>query len=157
MVDITYVFWCMHQIALPASSQSENNKMVQDCVFAGRSEFQFGVRRKNRYNPGSAGSEFGERPVPFFELRTLAGSEFGVRTGPNHGSAGMEFGERPVPFPGPTLVWQVRSLEKGPGQKLVGQVRSSEKDRLQRKEKNIKKNKKIRKKIKKGEKKEEKK
>ena len=36
-------------------------KMVQDCVFARSSEFQFGVRRKNGYNPGSAGSEFGER------------------------------------------------------------------------------------------------
>ena len=36
-------------------------QMVQDCVFARSSEFQFGVRRKNGYNPGSAGLEFGER------------------------------------------------------------------------------------------------
>ena len=34
-------------------------------------------------NPGLAGSEFGERPVPFSELQTLSGSEFGERTGPN--------------------------------------------------------------------------
>ena len=31
------------------------DKMVQ--IFARSSEFQFGVRRKNGYNPGSAGSE----------------------------------------------------------------------------------------------------
>ena len=36
-------------------------KMVKDCVFTRSSEFQFGVRRKNGYNPSSAGSEFGER------------------------------------------------------------------------------------------------
>ena len=72
--------------------------MVQDCVFARSLEFQFGVRRKNWYNPDSAGLDFGERPVPFSELLTLAGSEFRVRTGPNPGSAGLEFGERPVPF-----------------------------------------------------------
>ena len=35
----------------------------------------FGVRRKNGYNPGLAGSEFGERPVPFSDIRTLAGWE----------------------------------------------------------------------------------
>ena len=35
--------------------------MVQDCVFVRSSEFQFGVRRKNAYNPGSTGSEFRER------------------------------------------------------------------------------------------------
>ena len=38
-----------------------NSKMVQDCVFARSSEFQFGVRRKKGYNPGSAGSEFEEK------------------------------------------------------------------------------------------------
>ena len=76
-------------------------KMVQDCVFAQSSEFQFGVRRKNGYNPGSAGSEFGERPVPFSELPTLAGSEIGVRTVPNQDLVR------------PGLVRQVRSSEKG--------------------------------------------
>ena len=35
--------------------------MVQDCVFARSSEFQFGFQRKNGYSPGFAGSEFGER------------------------------------------------------------------------------------------------
>ena len=93
--------------------------MVQDCVFAPSSEFQFGVWRRNGYNPGSAGSEFGERmgiilvrhlrssekghlfspsSEPWQELRTLAGWEFEVRTGMNPGLAGSEFGERPVPF-----------------------------------------------------------
>ena len=125
-------------------------KMVQDCVSARSSEFQFGVRRKNGYNPGLEGSELGERtgitlvwqvqrkassflrtlnpgrfrvrsknwaepwfgrfgqnlrPVPFSELRTLAGSQFGEE-------------------PCPTLVRQVRSSEKRQGQTLV---RSSEK------------------------------
>ena len=131
-------------------------------------EFAVSVRRKNGYNPGSAGSEFGvrtgrnqdlvrpglvrqvrstkkgpflspnsepwrknraepwfgrlgERPVPFSDLRTLAGlefgerrvrrkncaepwfgrfivQEFGERTGLNLGSAGSEFGERQGPF-----------------------------------------------------------
>ena len=76
--------------------------MVQDCVFARTSEFKFGVRRKNLYNPGLAGSEFGERmgitlvqqvwrKVSSF-LRTLAGSEFRVRTGPKPDSAGAEVG-----------------------------------------------------------------
>ena len=60
--------------------------MVQDCVFARISEFQFKektgitlVRQvrslenlKNGYNLGLAGSELGERLVPFSELRTLA-------------------------------------------------------------------------------------
>ena len=51
-------------------------------------------------NPDSAGSEFGERPVvPFSELRTLSGSEFGEKTGPNLGSAGSEYGERTGPNP----------------------------------------------------------
>ena len=59
--------------------------MVQDCVFARSLEFQFGertgitlvrqVRRKNGYNPGSAGLEFGERPVPFSEPRQVQSSE----------------------------------------------------------------------------------
>ena len=74
------------------------SQMVQDCVFARSLEFQFGVRRKNGYNPGSVGLELGERPVPFSKHLTLAGSEFRVRVGPNPGLAGSEFGERPVPF-----------------------------------------------------------
>ena len=107
--------------------------MVQDCVFAGSLEFQFGVWRKNEYNPGSAGSELGERAVPFSELQTLAGSEFGVRTGPNPGSAGSEKGQflpSSEKEPGPTLVWQVRSSEKGhllSPNSVPWQVRSSEK------------------------------
>ena len=52
----------------------------------------------DRVNPGSAGSEFGERPVPFFELQTLAGSEFGERTRSNPGLAGSKSRERPAPF-----------------------------------------------------------
>ena len=105
-------------------------KMVQDCVFAQSSEFQFGVR-----NPGSAGSKFGERTRPNLgwqnrssekgpgrtlvqsserdrflspNSEVLAGSEFGEWTGLNPGSAGSEFGERQVPFSGPKLrtrVW----------------------------------------------------
>ena len=59
------------------------------------------VRRKNSYNPCSAGSEFRERLVPFSGLRTPAGSELGVRTGPNVGWAGSEFGERT----GPNVGW----------------------------------------------------
>ena len=59
-------------------------------------------------NPGLAGLEFRERPVPFPKLPNLAGSEFGKRTVPNPGSAGSEFGERT----GPALVLQVRSSEK---------------------------------------------
>ena len=87
-------------------------------------------------NPGSAGSELGERPVSFSELRTLAGSEFGERTEPNPGSAGSEKGQ------GRTLVRHVRSSEKGPGRTLVW---SSEKDRFlslnsKEKKKNEKKN-----------------
>ena len=57
--------------------------MVEDCVFAQSSGFQFGVRSKTkltlvqlvhsfgertRYNPGSAGSEFAERPGSFSKL-----------------------------------------------------------------------------------------
>ena len=51
-------------------------------------------------NLGSAGSEFGERPIPFSELRTLADSEFGEKTRLNPGSAGLEFGERNGTNPG---------------------------------------------------------
>ena len=47
--------------------------------------------RKDRPNPCS---EFGERPVPFSELRTLAGLEFRGRTGLNTGLAVSEFRER---------------------------------------------------------------
>ena len=91
--------------------------MVQDCVFS--PEFGVSVQssEKEGYSPVSAGLEFGERTgiilvrqvrssekgqflSPFSELRTLAGSEFGVRTGPNPGSAGTEFGERTGPNPG---------------------------------------------------------
>ena len=96
-------------------------KMVQDCVFAQSSEFQFGFKRKNVYNPGLAGSEFGQflspNPGRFssgYELgRTLLtkvprkASSF-LRT-PNPGRFGFQrknrarpwfgrFGERPVPF-----------------------------------------------------------
>ena len=41
---------------------------------------------------------FGERPVPFSELRALTGLELGERTVQNLCSAGSEFGERTVPF-----------------------------------------------------------
>ena len=78
-------------------------------------------------NPGSAGLEFGKRPVPFsvtpnscrfgvwrkdwaetwfsrFGVRrkvsSMAGSEFGERTVPNLGSAVLKFGERTWPNPG---------------------------------------------------------
>ena len=113
--------------------------MVQNCLFARISEFQFGVRSKKRVQPSSAGSEFGEstgpnlgsagsefglRPIPFSKLRTLAVSEFGERTGPNLGLAGSEFGERPIPF---SKLRTLAGLEKGPGRTLVRQVRSSEK------------------------------
>ena len=134
-------------------------KMVQDCVFARSSKFQFGVRRKNGYNPGSAGSEFGERTG----ITLVRQVRSGVRTGPNPGSAGSEFGERPVPFselrtltgsefgertrcnpgtwPNPGSAgseFGERSgpnlgsagSEKGPGRTLVWQVWSSEKDRF---------------------------
>ena len=50
--------------------------------------WSFRVRTKTYLNPGSAGSELGERPVSFSELGTLAGSELGERIGPNPGSAG---------------------------------------------------------------------
>ena len=111
-------------------------KMVQDCVFAQSSEFQFGFKRKNVCNPGLAGSEFGqflspnpgrfgvrgmnwvepclrmfrERPVPFSELRTLAGSDFRERTGPDPGLAGSEKGQflSPNERSGRTSVRQVR-------------------------------------------------
>ena len=66
--------------------------------FARSSEFQFGVRRKNGYNPGAAGSEFGER-TGITLVRQVRSSEKG----------------------------QFRSLEKEPGPTLVRQVRSSEK------------------------------
>ena len=71
------------------SSSSQDGPGLCFCPMFGVS-----VRRKNGYNPGLVGSEFGERPVPFSEHRTLAGSQFGIRTGP-------------------TLVRQVRSSEKG--------------------------------------------
>ena len=63
-------------------------------------------------NLASAGSEFGEIPIPFSELRTCQGSEFGERTGPNLGSAGSEKGLLLSPNSEP---WNVRSSEKGPG------------------------------------------
>ena len=85
--------------------------MVEDCVFVS----EFGVRRKNGFNPGSAGLEFRERPVPFSELRTLAGSEFGVRTGPNPGSAGSEFRERPVSFSHNSEPWLGERTRPNPG------------------------------------------
>ena len=62
------------------------------------------VRSKERANPGSAGSGFGERTGP--ALVWSSGSEKG---------------------PGPTLVQQVRSSEKGPGPTLVQQVRRKDK------------------------------
>ena len=65
-------------------------KMVQDCAFAWKSEFQFGVRRKNEYNPGSAGSEFGEK-TGITLVRQVRSSEKGL---------------------GRILVWQVWSSEK---------------------------------------------
>ena len=58
---------------------------------------RFGVRRKNRAKPWFG--RFGVRPVLFNELRTLAGLEFGERTGLNLCSAGLEKG------PGRALVW----------------------------------------------------
>ena len=94
-----------------------DSSLVQDCVFTGSSEFQFGVRRKDRAEPwfgvpvrssekGSGQtlvrqvrssekgtgrtwfSRFGERKV----LNTdLAVSEFGEKTGLNPGSASSEF------------------------------------------------------------------
>ena len=109
--------------------------MVQDCVFAPSSELQFSFWRKNGFNPGSAGMEFGERTGITLVCRfgvqrkassfllTLAGSGFGVRTGPNPGLAGLEFGERPVLSPN-SEPWQVRCSEKEAGPTLV---QSSEK------------------------------
>ena len=105
---------------------------------------RFGVPRKTgsfSELPTLAGSEFGERTGPNL---SSAGFEFGERTGPNPGSTGSEFRERPVLSPnsqpwqarslekgqGQTLVLQVLSSEKGPGRILVRQVRSSEKDRF---------------------------
>ena len=88
--------------------------LVQDCVFTRSSDGPnpgsvFGERIWP--NPGSAGSEFGERKGPnsglaFGEKNVpnpgLAGSEFGENTVLNWGSAGLEFGERNGPNPGKT-------------------------------------------------------
>ena len=62
--------------------------MVQDCVFARSSEFQFGVSRKNGYQPSSAGLELGER------LDITLVRQVRRKNGYNLGSAGSEFGER---------------------------------------------------------------
>ena len=64
---------------------------------------------KEGVNPGLAGSEFGERPVPFSELWQVRSWEKGQ---------------------GRTLVRQLRSSEKGLGRAVVRQVRSSEKDQF---------------------------
>ena len=80
------------RLSLKMRSLSSSSQDGQELCFY--PEFGVSVRRKNGYNPGSVGSEFGERPVPFSEHRTLADSEFGIRTGP-------------------ALVGQVRSSEKG--------------------------------------------
>ena len=61
---------------------SECHKMVQDCVFARRLEFQFGVGRKNGYNAGWAGSEFGER-TGITLVRQVRSSEKGQFHSPN--------------------------------------------------------------------------
>ena len=82
-------------------------------------EFGVSVRRKNGYNPGSAGSEIGERTAITLVwqvqssassfLQTLNPGWFGVRTGPNPGSAGSEFGERTGPNIGSEFGERTRS------------------------------------------------
>ena len=115
---------------------------------------RFGVRRKNGYNPGSAGSEFGERMgiTLVWQVRSSEKGQFlspnsepwqvrsknwaapwfcrfGVRRkasslSPNSEPWQVRSSEKE---PGQSLVRQLRSLEKGHGRTLVWQVRSSEK------------------------------
>ena len=129
--------------------------------------FGVSVRRKNGYNPGSAGSEFGER-TGIILVRQVCSSEKGKCLSPN--SEPWQVRSSPgVKKLGQTLVPQVRSSEKGqflsPNSE-PWQARSWRKDtaepwfgrfgvrrtELQRKEKNEKKKKKGRKKKKEKEK-----
>ena len=100
----------------------------------------------DRPNPGLAGLEFGERLIPFSELRTLAGSGFGERTGLNLGSSGSEFGEKQVP-------WQVPSSGKGQCRTKVRPIPFSKLRTCQTKKERKKENRKNRKNKKKKEKK----
>ena len=65
-----------------------------DRVNPGSAGLRFGERIGN--NPSLACSEFGERPIPFYELWQVPSSEKGL--GRTLVLAGSEFGERPVPF-----------------------------------------------------------
>ena len=115
--------WCLGSGVVLNCIESS---LVQDCVFTRSSEFQFGIRRKDRAKPwfgfpvrssekGSGltlvwqvrGSEKGTGRTWFgrFGVRKgpnpgLAVSVFGEKTGLDPGSAGSEFGERSSQKPG---------------------------------------------------------